>query len=432
MLPLPSSGAALSAAFYSPEPLPQNIGERTAMKARIAVTQRHLTRSFMQGDENCQESSDLHPLLGSIFAYSNRCIAQPTRASETAAGFRYFLPNGRLAHEWVTFWDIAPARYLGMAPSDVKQAYFNERELTPCSMKGWVEATIKRQQFQEADTMSQELVLDRISPYPSESPRHDSMNMGMPKPQTSLGKRKLEVSMAKDEHDLDHKIDPRLRSPEAKRPRLDVRQQSPFIIASPRQPPANPRHWLRKTPRGVPSPSPLAMSSRPSVIARTRAAQSARQAVVAAPPLQRTGRPQTQQAVPAQQTPPAQQVPPLYQGPAAQPNQPGQHPQPVVNRPPIPRHRQARNFPAHTIVPGSVQHIGQGNVSKAWSSERVRAFTDIQGYPANELPVTAVAQHGDEMSRGHTPKSIDPRHCPFDTTIEELITVRSHMMIRTM
>jgi hypothetical protein len=75
MLPLPSSGAALSAAFYSPEPLPQNIGERTAMKARIAVTQRHLTRSFMQGDENCQESSDLHPLLGSIFAYSNRCIA---------------------------------------------------------------------------------------------------------------------------------------------------------------------------------------------------------------------------------------------------------------------------------------------------------------------------------------------------------------------
>jgi hypothetical protein len=51
---------------------------------------------------------------------------------------------------------------------------------------------------------------------------------------------------------------------------------------------------------------------------------------------------------------------------------------------------------------------------------------NIEGHPYRELPITAFSIYGDEHSRGHTPKSVDPRCCPFDTTVEELLTV-SHI-----
>jgi hypothetical protein len=435
MFPLPTSGAALSAAFYSPGPPSQNntvgpTGERSsaASKARNAATQQYLTRSFIQGDENCQESSDLHPLLGSIFAYSNRCINQPARASEIAAGFRYFMPNGRLAYEWVVFWDIAPARYLTMAPPDVKQAYLNEHELTPCSMRAWVAGTIEQQQIQEADMMYQQLALGRIPPPSTMSSKDASVDLSILTPHTSLGKRKLEALKVKDEHESSNKIDPRLRFSEAKRLRLDLQTEDPFVTRGPRQTLANTRHWLRTIDQTVSFESLLPISSRPSyTVARTRVAQLAGQAVGTASRLQQTSRQQAHRGDAAQSGPPAHQHQPGQPAVLQANNNPHQHIQPAVNRSRIPLSRQARSFPPHTIVPGSVQHVGRGNVLKAWNPERVRAFTDIQGYPANELPLTAVSQYGDEMSRGHTPKSINPRHCPFDTTLEENITVRTHM-----
>jgi hypothetical protein len=60
---------------------------------------------------------------------------------------------------------------------------------------------------------------------------------------------------------------------------------------------------------------------------------------------------------------------------------------------------------------------------KGWSADRVRAFVEIQGQPRANLPKTALSKYGDELSRNHTPKSVDPKFCPFDTTIEENLTV---------
>lgn len=76
-----------------------------------------------------------------------------------------------------------------------------------------------------------------------------------------------------------------------------------------------------------------------------------------------------------------------------------------------------------TLAPGSVLHTGPGNVKKAWSAERKRAFNEIQGRSLAHLPSAANSRFGDELSRNHTPKSVDPGRCPCPLTIEELLTV---------
>jgi hypothetical protein len=438
--PLPSSGAALSAAFYSPDHfLHADSIERTAgnttTHSRYIATPQYLTRSFLQHDENCQESSFLHPLIGRIFAYSNLCTKQSTQMSEIAAGFRYFLPDGRLAHEWILFFGIAPARYLDMAPPEVKQAYLDEHDLTPSSMKGWIEDTIKLEQIQEANEISQQLVLHQIDPLLSKSSKHDLMNntshtvldnSGISTHHTPVTKRKRDMPPFKDGMNVLKELGTRFRLEEAKRPRLDPSLDNPFSTAHQCMAPADILYRLRTTAYTVSSASPEPASpTTPTPGACSRSTLSSKRIVASARRPQGTGRPQTQRAAPTQQTLSAHQV--ISGRPTMLPvqtalQQQQHHP---TNRPHISRNRQARSRPGQTRAPGSVQHIGQGNVSKAWNAERVRAFTDIQGYPAEELPFTAVSQYGDEMSRGHTPKSIDPRYCPFYTTLEENITVSS-------
>jgi hypothetical protein len=74
-------------------------------------------------------------------------------------------------------------------------------------------------------------------------------------------------------------------------------------------------------------------------------------------------------------------------------------------------------------IPGSVVPPGAGHYKKAWHAERIRAFVEVQGKSLNQLPLGAISQYGDEMTNVRTPLSIDPRCCPFDTSIYENLTV---------
>jgi hypothetical protein len=469
-IPLPVRGWDILAAFYSPEASPSPRPTLSAVSSDSAS--EHMSRAALQRDENCRELLDLHFLIGTIFAYSNRCLRPSTNSIEVAAGFRYFLPNGRLAYEWIRFFDIAPSHYLAMAPPQVLQAYHMEgTTLEPSSMRGWVNDVVKQRDAQEAGEFFQQQVAlnhtasDLIDPFMLQlDAAYLSTQVAPPAPTSKpvSSKRKAETSLLEDLDDQDpiQQGDARPRLPEAKRPRLEASIDMALLAAHPALVSTGTSRYVRASSRTVSSGPQVQAPRGASVpVAPTRSAPAIKRVASAAPPsqgavpsrAQRLAPPNGQgyQAPAISTTPmpvahpvsiaPAIPVPAVQQTPVAHQLLPGGpvlatvsgnlhlqlQPgfQPRLDRRPV--KQLARDHPVPAQVPGSVKHSGKGNPMKAWSAERCRAFTDIQGYPLSELPQTYNSQYGDELSRDHTPKSIDPRHCPFDTTMEELLTVGS-------
>jgi hypothetical protein len=474
VLPLPDPGTALSAAFYSPDVAPTR---RSSVSAEASESMpKYLNRVDLQRDTNCRELSELHYLIGTIFAYSNRCLTPSTNPIELAAGFRYFLPNGQLAHEWVRFWDVAPDRYLYMAPPQIVQAYYNERYyIERSSMRVWVHHAIMKRETRQADipcmfqqqvTLKHEAVklIDPCLLQLGQSCSSTQTGTFMSTSKTGFTERKVDVSLVEDweEDEFAQEGDDRLRFAGAKRQRLDVSVNPQSITAGStvasvdgsRCFPTNDRtassglrtQAARATPiataRAQPAPSTsrahaVNTASRSQAAIRSHNQQLAPVNVGLAPSLIAASLPVAHSVLPEPLLPAsvAPQVPTAHQllpaGPVLQPAPVTLHHQPQPNFRPNPNRRRipdaqlASSHPLPVRVPGSVQHMGQGNAMKAWSPERRRAFTEIQGYPLSELPKTYNSQYGDELSRSHTPISIDPRQCPFSTTMEELITVSS-------
>jgi hypothetical protein len=339
---------------------------------------QYLTRTFLQQDELCQESPHLLPLLGRIFDCSDRLEGYHALHCEQIAGFRYFIPNGRLAAEWKYFFQIIPDRYMQMVACEVRFAYENQKSLESCSMEGWVEASLVWTDTQEKE---------RSHPYYRHLRANDEgYAPQIPSSQVPSMKRK------RNSPEPD-RIGPSLLSPGAKRLRTSSPAESDSIV-TPYSKSLRPGQQTAQVPMATtqailtPALSDFAMAPDSPQVQATAS----------------LGLPH-----PVASTAPAVTTDPTHQL--------------VIPRVPIPLSKQARGHPAPPQPPGTVEHTGRGNVSKAWSKERIRAFTQIQGYPRQELPLSAVSEYGDELSRDHTPKSIDPRCCPFPTTIEENLTV---------
>jgi hypothetical protein len=460
-MPLPRTSAALSAPFYSPDVISESVRRLSTPTVDTQGTTlpapKYLTRSFLQNDVNCQESSELRSLLGTIFSYSSRRLAPSTRSSEITAGFRYFMPNGRLAYEWIHFINITPIHYMQMIPPDVLQAYYDEHAFTPCSMKGWVDAEMTEWEIREAGQIIQQL-MDDVAPM---LVHNHNANVNpfvtdalIPISQTFPRKRKRDIETSSEDWQPNNVFRSASSIPSRKRPRVNLHAGSPFSGFHSVASPADPVHTFGATP--ATSQSSLMDASLPWDPFSAPWEVPSRKAQPLATSLATMNRPfiSQDQMFPRlrwSRQPPviphtwASQADPSFHTAAHAPGAPMftavssikdaplapvgvlQQSHAPTNPPSIPRNRQAR-FNAHfgpKQLPGTVTHRGKGNVLKAWSPARVRAFTDIQGYPAEQLPVTAISEFGDELSRNHTPKSIDLRQCPFTTTMEENLTVRT-------
>jgi hypothetical protein len=134
------------------------------------------------------------------------------------AGFCYFLPNGQLAYEWVYFFEIMPERYLRSAPEEVFNAYLDERDFVPYSMKSLVKDEIARKETKEADHLAQDFIAG-LTPVSSEADL-EIAEVTVPVQQHSSRKRKFEHSSESGSKLIDELIDPRLRPAISKRPRL--------------------------------------------------------------------------------------------------------------------------------------------------------------------------------------------------------------------
>jgi hypothetical protein len=481
---LPSSIAALDAAFYSPAPF-SSVAERVGDSNPM-----YLTRSYLQNDESFRESLDLRSLVGTIFAYSDRLWDIPVRPSEVATGYRYFMPNGRLAYEWVQVFKIVPGRYLQMTPPDVAHSFFEERYSVPCSMEGWVRDQLFQWMTENEGNSSQEyidqlipvnqapVVIDPFEEDNSSAPAtsHSRHNM-TPMSELPSRKRHFHESASQETQSISQDAVPAPDIPSGKKKARHTRSFSSRIprlvtphvgravsesvplptavptVSVPAAPlrPAPLRVRRGTAPRNVPPPTTASTVPVPPARRQTRLSSS--RIPRPAPPhvggtIPGTVPPPTNAAVaPTVPVPAAlrrtrssrsgipRPAPPRVGGtvptngplPTTTPAVPVlAAPQQTLTpqTPAVPAKRQAQNFPPITHVPGSVTHTGRGQVTKYWNLERIRAFMNIEGHPYRELPITAFSIYGDEHSRGHTPKSVDPRCCPFDTTVEELLTVR--------
>ncbi|OAL02935.1 hypothetical protein IQ06DRAFT_217416 [Phaeosphaeriaceae sp. SRC1lsM3a] len=375
--PLPHRGAALFEAFHTYKP-------PTAFTAVAnGRSLRALTWSFLQDDQNCQELSELLALLGTIFAYSRREHWNDLSKAELAAGFRYFIPTGNLAREWIQFFDIAPARYLEMAPPEVQYAYQREHDWDTCSMRQWVQAGVdywklERDRVQAAKRFYNTFVPASATLGNKRRRRGD----GQDDANSSLSQPRLHTGV--EYGDAHARIDPSrfLGSSQV------ARGSSLFRTGS----------HVQTTP--FPGPSTISapsMASKPSAASIQNAAASSQASHI-------------QKALVIQQ---ASAIPPAHLG-----QKDVQHVAPTSAVPPLHTYAPASNAPPR----GSQVHRGKGFFHRGWSDDRVRAFTDIQGKSIAALPSAANSPWGDEMSRSHTPKSVDLRLCPFETTMEENLT----------
>jgi hypothetical protein len=405
--PLPRSRVVLDASFSRPAlRTAQNIPVEASVRRKKQQCQasQHLTRTNLQQDEHCAQSSGLRQLLGTIFAYSDRYLAASNHLLESTAGFCYFLPNGRLAYEWVHFFEIMPERYQHLAPQEVLYAFHKEREFVPYSMKSWVEDIIHRAEMKESDRLAKDFISNLTPVFFGAEHNFDKTEAAAVSPQSIAHKRKLEDPTESDGQVPDEVIDPQLLPSTNKRRRLaGPKSRVPQLQSSLGQP-AITMNQAILPPRLVQTPQNGSQLARQTP--HLAVLQAVHSGVVAS-------QLQIAPLVVAGPVPPSVQAQP----PTHVPQLPPQN-----NRRSISVARQARSHPAPTQAPGSVTLSGRGNVVKAWSPERIRAFTNIEGYSTAELPFTAVSQYGDEMSRNHTPASIDPRCCPFDTTMEENLT----------
>jgi hypothetical protein len=221
--PLPRSRVVLDASFSRPAlRTAQNIPVEASVRRKKQQCQasQHLTRTNLQQDEHCAQSSGLRQLLGTIFAYSDRYLAASNHLLESTAGFCYFLPNGRLAYEWVHFFEIMPERYQHLAPQEVLYAFHKEREFVPYSMKSWVGHMIRQAEMEESDHLAKGFI-SSLAPVSIEAEHNSAKSAeAAVSPQSPARKRNLEDPTESDGEVPDELIDPQLLSSGNKRRRI--------------------------------------------------------------------------------------------------------------------------------------------------------------------------------------------------------------------
>lgn len=452
--PLPHGGAALFEAFhtYKPPTAFTAVANGRSLEA--------LTWSFLQNDQNCQELSEFLALLGTIFAYSRREHWNELSKAELAAGFRYFIPTGNLAREWIQFFDIAPARYLEMAPPEVQYAYQREHDWDTCSMRQWVQAGVDYWKLERDRVQAAKRFVSQSQPPSKERKRkyaystdenehmaqqhhghacisptddfaainstqpYQNLRMDGPGPTVSHLVGNFDV---RDKPGKYNTFVPAFTTLGNKRQRRgDGQDDANSSLSQPRlhtgvqygdsHARIDPSRFLgssqvargnslcrtgshvQTTPfPGTSTISAPSMASKPSAASIQNAAASRQASHI-------------QKALVLQQ---ASAIPPAHLG-----QKDVQHVVPTSAVPPTHTYAPASNAPPR----GSQVHRGKGFFHRGWSDDRVRAFTDIQGKSIAALPSAANSPWGDEMSRGHTPKSVDLRLCPFETTMEENLT----------
>lgn len=471
--PMPCSGAALSKVFETYAPT-------GALKpgAQGHFTE-HLTWSFLQNDPNCQELSELRTIIATIFAYSQRNFLNPPSQLELAAGIRYFLPTGELAPEWIKFFDVAPGRYLGMAPMEVQNAYEREHDWSTTTMRQWVDAGVAARRLELAGSnhtassvsWTQSRALERKRRHSEVSNQDEDVAEQQSPYFHANAKGDANFSSPVLPYSVHHEFgsDPlSLYEGEASRP-VDMASfwQSHAV--------AQPCHGSMDTifgnggehgadmPRILPNDTVASAGTAPAFttvdqkrqrregaqegavpswsmpppyhpsqydLSPTRVDPASLQPVVDMNAVLLTGNPTQTVPSPAVLATPSIGDPALEKdlvdhSSAIHPQ--SSAPQQAHSGPHPAQHAAAiASGPQMSVnAPGSQTHRGKGFCQKGWSEDRVRAWTDIQGRPRGKLPKAALSPWGDEMSRGHTPKSVDPRHCPFETTMEENLTVSS-------
>ncbi|KAH7084323.1 hypothetical protein FB567DRAFT_445930 [Paraphoma chrysanthemicola] len=326
-----------------------------------------LTREYLQNDDVCSSATALHHQIGLVFLFSD-CLPPPQLPLEKTAGFRYFVPgSGTLAQEWAQFFDVAPSRFIEMVPAEVKVAY---------------EATLEASNHETARSFKEYVLGNKVLHL--KSSKHPTVPQRKP---SGFG---------------DHSV---LRTggpaspPRISKPHSDI--FSTTLTSS--EPPLRKRKFSEESDKqhvnfltlqlaGPPAPQPV-----PTVSQSVQTVSGAQQAPSAAPiPLA------IAQPVPVH----------VAHAPPHGGNQLAFLPRAYVSN---------WTNPHPNAAPASMIAQGGGNRKLAWNAERRRIFTQVEGFSPAQFPPGANSPFATEMF-SRTPQSIDPRLCPFPTSMEENLT----------
>ncbi|KAF2034141.1 hypothetical protein EK21DRAFT_108184 [Setomelanomma holmii] len=455
----PLTSETVFAAFFAPRPpwavpIEETVSQQTKFQRTVATGYVELTRERIQHDATCAESSDLCPLFGIILLYSDY-HAQPALEQELRAGYRYFISGtNTLANEWVSFLDIAPSRILAMVPPEVRSAYEARHGaldiIAGNSFKAHLSQSAQQANGAEGKNSIGAMATNLVQPLHDRTgyqthPRDQNVPMlNVPSDFQPISQRKRKIPSGACEG----AIDPALIADHmgAHRPDLHRSKRARYIVEHEIfQPPYSPFFdWEGKT--GVTEEPPpflrnlgiwegsahgstslpdmfLPVSSYSDsnytstnippppgnfpdqVQAHTDAAQST--AKIKRAPEIAVGQPIYPGDVPVVSNP-------VPSGSSYPGSQPGRRPNPYAPR-------KAWVNPHPNAAPGSMTASGGGNRKMAWNPERKRIFTQVEGHLPSELPPAANSPFSNEMF-SRTPQSIDPRCCPFEVTVEEMLT----------
>ena len=353
----------------------------------------YLSKIFLESDELCATSTSIHRLLQRIWKYSSTAQAPDMTSIELAAGQRYWLPDGSLADEWIHFFQIVPNRFLDMAPPKLKVAF--ENQVGDNSTVGAsFEDAMGELAVQESQTPDFEDILpplERVSTQESLEVTGELMPpvlSPIPTPLVSSRKRTYDVSSESSS----------VATPHPKR----ARHHDATVATTQR----------------VTAGQPFSSAVDPSLPLVTVQGSRFTQIV----PATNTG-PLDVQAAPTTQ--PVLTTAPLLLVNSARVtflllSSPDGRVD-FLEDPTTPQQfLQQHGFRPIMTLPGAL--LPTGNQNKAWHAQRLRAWVEIEGKRLNQLPHTALSIYGNEMSNLRTPESIDPRLCPFSTSIEENFT----------
>jgi hypothetical protein len=457
--------------YDNPGPAEKKSPSETAI---VDIEASRLTREYIQADDTCSSASELHRLLGIIFLFSD-CHPQPKSYLEQVAGFRYFTPDGgALAYEWARFFDIAPSRFLTMTPTEVQLAYqttkdeggtasgtsFEEYLLqspnchketaTNCTIKAAVgdhgPSNCFNMHTQGVLTSSGQSTqkLSAFTTPQNSAQRKRKISMELEKAAFGSGTSAEEEEAFVPSFERPCKgarlCEDHLSNPYSRNQPIDWHEQH-YAVASP-APFGFTAHipsqsWLTDPERlrrivhgaaGLDAPMPTSMQS--------ITFDTTYDFPLASDVIQYQGPPQqgqlaagigtiTKGFLPANPPATLQRAPISVTAPLALVNVALP---PINNGPRPPRLPKAYTSGAGWVNPhpnapaGSMTIRGGGNRKMAWNLERKRIFNQVEGWSINQLPPSANSPYATEMF-SRTPQSVDPRCCPFATTMEENLVV---------
>ncbi|RAR11781.1 hypothetical protein DDE83_004378 [Stemphylium lycopersici] len=405
----PPSALRSATSQYNPEAAfasPDNAVDISISAATNISKMPILSQASLQYDGLCMTSTTLQPLLRKIWDYSSAEWSYPETSIEGAAGHRYWLPNGWLADEWVYFFQLAPDRFLKMAPESVRAAFKTQTDdslLVGPSFADAIQAQAIEHEKSETEANFCRMIGGSPELHPLEISSQDVLLQPLGK--DSFGKS-ISLSEAlyppmSQEVLLDvTKISSRKRLRDTDTPHGNQSGDESGASSNGRSPKRTrratsdlwTRQLLRQNPQRAAS-SKIAASASTNVLTQRT-----------------TGYPVIVPAVAAPATP---HVFPLNSDPTgAVAFIPDQAALSTVGR-----LLQSHSVHPPMKLPGGA--LPTGSQSRAWSAQRIRTWVEIENKPLSRLPSTAFSAHGNEMTNFRTPESIDPRCCPFETSIEE-------------